>query len=127
MTAATARRPTPTFSLRTSPRDKAAGGGKRHMQAKRKPAKNRWRADRLRQPLGRVPKGNGSISASRPPAQSRSPTATRFQERLNRLPLQEGKVKEGDKDEEGKGGRRRKKKKVEEGRKKERASLFFFV
>ncbi|CAN1813201.1 hypothetical protein LINPERHAP1_LOCUS26804, partial [Linum perenne] len=52
MTAATARRPTPTFSLRTSPRDKAAGGGKRHMQAKRKPAKNRWRADRLRQPLG---------------------------------------------------------------------------
>ncbi|CAN1192008.1 hypothetical protein LINPERHAP2_LOCUS41336 [Linum perenne] len=75
----------------------------------------------------RVPKGNGSISASRPPAQSRPPTATRFQERLNRLPLQEGKVKEGDKDEEGKGGRRRKKKKVEEGRKKERASLFFFV
>ncbi|CAN1775429.1 hypothetical protein LINPERHAP1_LOCUS13327 [Linum perenne] len=130
MTAAAALRSTPSSSTLSFSRGKA-GDGKCHMQAKRKPAKSRWRADRRRQPLGskirgRVPKGNGSIAARRPPAQSRSPTTTRFQARLNRLPLQEGKVKERDKDEEEKGGRRRKKKKVEEGRRKERAGVFFF-
>ncbi|CAN1850117.1 hypothetical protein LINPERHAP1_LOCUS39700, partial [Linum perenne] len=99
------------------------------MQAKRKPAKSRWRADGRRQPLGskirgRVPKGNGTVSTRRPPAQSRSPRATRFQGRLNMLPSWKGKNWEGDKDEREKAGTEEKKKKVEEGRKKEGLAFF---
>ncbi|CAN1156665.1 hypothetical protein LINPERPRIM_LOCUS20343 [Linum perenne] len=68
---------------------------------------------------GRVPKGNGSIAARRPPVQSRSPTATRFRARQNRLPHWEGKFLGGEKD--GKEKARTEKKK-REGRRKERAA-----
>ncbi|CAN1782718.1 hypothetical protein LINPERHAP1_LOCUS15992, partial [Linum perenne] len=46
------------------------------------------------------PKGKGRRRTGEETAgAATSPTATRFQARLNRLPLQDGKVKERDKDE----------------------------